>query len=491
MIVYDRSTLEKLYNACITDNINLEIGIYEKKGDHWEYIPPHQDLEIDRDYKAIFKLSNIGVEIDFKDVQLRVKKTEETLALKLYRELGRASVERVDFKDIPELKSPDGGRRKPTEVYRTVYFRPEVSIKADERHKLFRPGVYATIVPQGHHWYWAKQHEFSAPMLHIPEDTLSFGDVAVSRRTGKKISLYNIGNTDLKITGVRFDSGNELRDSDNDFWFRQEPHLPVTLEPQIGVLLMTIIFEPSGLGNKHDGVTITCDDPANPTATVRLVGNGVHSFRAESETINFGEVPVSTTATRQLRLLNDGQEEVEVTDIQVSGSVFAHFSCEASLPLRVGAGSDVVLDIAFSPSKTVGCTGTLTVVSSYSPKSEIEIALKGTGIHWLTANPRTIDFGGVSLNQWHGGKTTIKNIGPSSCDITRLMIMPALGAEVEFKLGPLAYGLPFTLESSDSFDVPVLAKPTGLGVQRGNLVINYSRNGISRSLSVKLRVTGV
>ena len=75
MEIYDRSALEILCNACITENIELEIGIYQKGNASWVYVPPGQALDAGREYMAAFRLVNIGVEIDFKDCELCVKKT--------------------------------------------------------------------------------------------------------------------------------------------------------------------------------------------------------------------------------------------------------------------------------------------------------------------------------------------------------------------------------------------------------------------------------
>jgi len=459
MEIYDRSVLEKLYNACITDNINLEIGIYKNIGNVWEYVSPDQRLYRTVDYKALFELSNIGIEIDFKDVQLRVKKTEDTLPIKLYKELGQEPVERVDFKDIGELRSSKSPIPGVTEKYRTVYFRPDGDIKADERDKLFKVGVYATVVPQGHHWQWADQREFSVPTLDVPEE-LNFGDVSFTRTLTKTIKLGNIGEGDLTITEI-------VLGESSDFDISDGLSLPYTISHGRNVPL-SVAFSPSGVGRKRGTLTIQCTDPANPTVTISLVGEGVHSFRAIPDSINFDEVIVSKTETRRLRFQNDGQKDVEVRDIHVRGT---YFSCDVS-QLTVRAGSAAYLDISFSPNINGIRTGKLTAVSNYSPKPEIEITLSGEGISWLSANPGAIDFGNISLDFNACASTTISNTGPSSCEINRLKILCAYEAKVEFKLGPLPGELPITLGRGGRLDLGVWAKPTGLGVQKGTLIIS-------------------
>jgi hypothetical protein len=487
MKIYDRSALEKLYNACITDNINLEIGIYLRNGDSMEYIPPTRPLYGNRDYKALFKLSNIGIAIDFKDVQLRVKKSEDTLPINLYKELGQEPVERVDFTDIPWLRSPDGGRRTPTEAYRTVYFRPEGEITADERDKLFRCGVYATVVPQGQHWYWADQAEFAAPSLDIP-NTLNFGDVSFTRTLTKTLELGNIGEGDLTITEI-------VLGESSDFNIKNGLSLPCTISPGQKVSLK-VEFAPSSLGLKRVTLTIKSTDPVNPEASISLVGMGVHSFRALSPEIDFGEVLVKTTSIPGLlELINDGREDVQVADIQIDVQIpGTHasdvcFSCRPSPPFSVRAESSTRLDIVFSPTMIGSRTGTLTVVSDYSMNPEI--TLKGEAVHWLTA-PSGINFGEVPVNDVVREQITIKNNSPSSCKITRLDITGNPQAKVEFNIHSFVISFPYTLERNHSLDLLAQAKPTGLGVQEKTLIIYYgSTDGtVSERLRVNLRVKG-
>lgn len=478
MEIYDRSVIEKLYHACIADNIDLEIGIYLRNGDFWEYIPPVRPLYGNRDYKAVFKLSNIGGEIDFKDVQLRVKKMEDTLPLRLYRELGQDPVERVDFTDINVLKSPDTDGRTPVEAYRIVYFRLQRQITADERHELFRCGVYATIIPRGHHWHWADQEEFAALSLDVPS-MLNFGDVSFARTVTKTLKLDSAGEGDLTITEVVVGGG-------SDFGIPDGLSLPYTL-PSGQTVPLGVEFSPSDLGLKQDTLTIHLTDPANPIVTVSLIGRGVHSFSVKPQSINFSEVMVSQTEARHLRLQNDGQEDVEVTDIQVSGR---YFSCDVS-SLTVIAGSFADLDISFTPLRDGSWTGKMTAVSSYAPNPGIAVILVGSGTHWLTANPETVDFGRVRLNQLRSRQIEIKNTGPSACSLSSIKILTALGAAVEFSIGPLHDELPFSLEPGDRVNLGVLAKPTGKGEQKGSLEISYATNGIRReSLNIELKVTG-
>ena len=66
---------------------------------------------------------------------------------------------------------------------------------------------------------------------------------------------------------------------------------------------------------------------------------------------------------------------------------------------------------------------------------------------------------------------------------------PKIGAKVKFKY-LLPYEVPFALRQGQSLPIALSAKPTGLGMQKGDLVINYSANGISHFVSVDLKVIG-
>jgi hypothetical protein len=466
--IYDRSALEILCNACITDNIELEIGIYQKDNASWVYVPAGPALDAGREYKAAFRLANIGVEIDFKDCELRIKKTEDTLPLRLYRELGQPPVERVDFKDIPWLRS---GEQAPN-VYRVVYFAPENSIGADARHRLFRIGVYGTVVPQGHRWHWASQGEFSAPTLHVP-DRLDFGDVSFTRTVAKNLELDNVGEGDLTITEVVLEEG-------SDFSIRDGLSLPYTL-PTGQKVPVGIAFSPSGLGDKGGTLTVQSTDLANPTATVVLAGRGVHSFRATPQRINFGEVIVSETRTRRVRLQNDGREDVAVDDIEVSGR---YFSCSAST-LTVGAGQIVNLDVVFSPTRQGTWTGNLTGFSSYAANPEIDVALTGEALYWLKATPDPVNFGTVTVGHRSSPvELQVMNLHASTCEITDITV-----SGENFGHLPIFHGV-VELDSGDAMTVTsVWAEPTAPGVQEGHLRIVHRLKGEVKTWTLMVRLT--
>jgi hypothetical protein len=477
MIIKDRSVLEKLYNACIIDNINLEIGIYNRKT-RWEYMPPDQILDSGCIYMAVFKLSNIGIEIDFKDVQLRIKKIDSTLPIELYKEIGQESVEEIN-RDISWLKSINNGNQSQTEAYRMVYFKPKRKIEPDERYKLFSVGIYSTIVPQGNNWQSASQEEFHSPILDVI-DKLIFGEVPFTISKTENIELRNKGKSDLTITNI-------LLSNTKNFNIQKGFSLPYII-PSGELALLNIKFSPSELGLKNGILTIQSTDPANSEVTISLIGEGVYSFRAIPKKIDFDKVPVSIVEKRKLELHNDGHEDVDISDIQIQGM---YFSCETSR-LTVKAGEIANIHISFSPPRIGRWTGALTIISNYSQTPEIEVELSGVAISWLTATPVEINFGSVALNSWKTEKITITNNGPSSCNIIKLNIRPELlTSPPEFRLGPLPYELPITLKSGTILDLSTSASPTRKGEQNGILIVSYSTRDISGSISISLKMTGV
>ena len=478
MVVYDRSALEIIYNDCITDNINLEIGIYRQNNDRWDYTPPDQALNKNHTYMAIFKLINIGVEIDFADVQLRIKKTAHTLPVTFYKELGGDPCERIDFLDIPKLVSPDGGNRKPSEIYRTIYFSPLQKIEANERDKLFAVGIFATIVPQGHHWQGADQQHFHTPILAMP-DELNFGIVPVNSSATKQFEIINVGSGIYRV-------GSYSTYSNHPEDFKIPANILFSIEPG-ATKALSIEFTPSEMGDFWYHLILNGNDPANPSVTAQFKGKGTYSFVASPETLNFGRVPVQQAKRMIVKLRNYGTTDVVVSNLHLTGS---YFSCNQATPFAIRANTAVNLEISFSPVRKGTRAGKLTITSNYSPRRTIEINLNAEGIHWLEAIPEQKNFGNIRVGQSSSeAKIKVRNWHSSTCVITKVSF---IGSNQDF-----LYIFPqvnnYEFKSGRTVEIAqVVARPQQTGQRIGYVRVSHKIKGAPRGnvLYVKCTVNG-
>lgn len=92
--------------------------------------------------------------------------------------------------------------------------------------------------------------------------------------------------------------------------------------------------------------------------------------------LNFGNVNIGSTATQAVSLSASGGS-VTISSDASSNSQFALSG--ASLPLTIGAGQSVSLNVAFSPAQSGQASGTLTFASNASSGQAVE-SMTGTGV---------------------------------------------------------------------------------------------------------------
>ena len=104
------------------------------------------------------------------------------------------------------------------------------------------------------------------------------------------------------------------------------------------------------------------------------------NFSANQLSVQFGNIPVGTSATQVLTFTNSAgsSSSVTVSSIQISGAGFS-ITQQPTLPLTVAPGQSASITVQASPSAAGPVTGTITVISSASP-STTTVNLSATGV---------------------------------------------------------------------------------------------------------------
>lgn len=108
------------------------------------------------------------------------------------------------------------------------------------------------------------------------------------------------------------------------------------------------------------------------------------SFQASPNTINFGNVPLGTTTSASVSLVNQGSAAVNVSQVTLAGQPFAATGA-GDLPITVAAGHTFNLSVSFSPAAAGTATGTLTIASDAAANGTLVVGLSGTGTEAATA----------------------------------------------------------------------------------------------------------
>jgi hypothetical protein len=284
MIIKDRSAIEKLFDACVIDNTTIETAIYEKQeNDTWIYILPDNSLEKDNTYKAIISISNIGKEIDFTDVQLDVRTTSDTMPIEIIDSESDGQYQKKHF-NIGTLNSQDDRINETVKQIVSLEFKTKCSILKEERDKLFRYALYATIIPRGQSRLWSPQQDFPRPIIVVSPDPIDFGKVNVNEPSLKKVTISNIGQADLNIYEITPPLNKSFKLDGPDVFESK-------IGPRQGRSLWCITFNPTKEGTlQKDIIKISSSDPLCPIKEVPLTGEGAHWFRYDPKSIDFGEI---------------------------------------------------------------------------------------------------------------------------------------------------------------------------------------------------------
>lgn len=204
--------------------------------------------------------------------------------------------------------------------------------------------------------------------------------------------------------------------------------------------------------------------------------------------IDFGAVTVGFPETGIVNIANDGNADLTVTDLALSGSTDFGLINEPATPFAVAPNNSVNLTVEYAPLSEGTDNGTL-AISSDSPNEEtVTVALVGTGVPapvdecQLAVDPASIDFGIVEIGSTDSISTTLTNTGTADCVVEASLTSTSSG---DFSLVSASN---YTLTPGNSADVAVLYAPLDVGDDTGTLSL-VDASGIS--ISVSLSGSGV
>jgi hypothetical protein len=262
---------------------------------------------------------------------------------------------------------------------------------------------------------------------------VDFGNVTVGTTGTQTVVITNIGNASANISGATVSGGG---------FNYVGPALPLTLSSGQSVNL-TVTFAPSAAGTATGTLSLSTNANVTPN-TIPLTGTGVLppqatptlSLTVSPLSISFGSIPVGTSSTQTVSLVNPGTGTVSISQAPVTGSSFGMSGL--ALPLTLGPGQSGAFTVSFHPAGTGSASGSISVMSNAS-NAVSTVALSGTGVQPLiSVVPGSVSFGTVTVGQTNSQTVTLSNPGSANLNITQ-----AAGPGTGFGLSGLA--LPLTL----------------------------------------------
>jgi hypothetical protein len=319
------------------------------------------------------------------------------------------------------------------------------------------------------------------PKAAVSPGSVNFGVVCPGSFVDQQLTVTNTGTAPLTINNISIGGG-----SSPGLSILPIPGLPQTL-PVGGHLSFTVRFAPPGpLGGPIAGtVVVSTDDPDNPQITVPITGTvGQADVTLGSNLLDFGGVPTDNrtsphTNTLPLTISNTGNCGLSLQSLTVGGAALNDYTVVGAptLPLSIGPGSSITLNVQFNPSAAGERDATLTVGSSDPSNPIVTVALTGKGlVPAILATPASLTFPPTVITSQAPGytgtqlATTVTNTGQSE------LIVDTLGTTGAPFSAPGPTSPPSRFAPNDSFSENVTFAPTSVGKFTTGKFLNISDN---------------
>jgi uncharacterized protein (TIGR03382 family) len=316
------------------------------------------------------------------------------------------------------------------------------------------------------------------PTVSLNAASLNFGSQRVNTTSAAKtVTVTNLGSLPLIVSGVAKTGP-----------YAVTPSGTFTLAANGGQQDLTVTFTPTAAGPADGSLTVSSDDPANPTVSVDLEGIGAKpTVVLDPDSLTFGEQRVNTTsATKTVRVLNTGALPLIVTSVTKTGP----YVVTPNTGFTVAAGDEQVLTVTFTPGAEGPLPGSITLATDDPSNPNASIGLSGVGIQpELELLPATVAFGPQRVDTTSAAKILkIRNKRSGTLYISSLSITP--GSPFTFSAPNTPIALPGGPGGGQPVDVLLQFAPDAEESETATLTLNTS-DPVIQSAQVTLTGTGV
>jgi hypothetical protein len=243
----------------------------------------------------------------------------------------------------------------------------------------------------------------------------------------------------------------------------------------------SVIFAPQSAGAVSGNIAVV-SDASNSTLNIPLSGTGVTAglLSPNPASLSFGNVQTGNNQTLSETVTNSGGSSVTISQANVTGAGYSISGL--SLPLTLAAGQSKTFSVTFAPQSAGAVSGNLAIISNAS-NSTLNIPLSGTGVTpgLLTANPTSLSFGNVQVNNNKLLSETLTNAGGTTVTISQATVTGA-----GFSISGLS--LPLTLSPGQSFTFGATFAPQTGGNASGT--ISVASDASNATLTIAMSGTG-
>lgn len=322
------------------------------------------------------------------------------------------------------------------------------------------------------------------PKIQVQPTHLDYGVVAMGAPQSRNVVITNIGSSPsgqtgsaLKITALEITPGTGT--TADEFKVDSSVVLPASLAATQR-LPVPVKFDPASVGPKSATLTITSNDPVNPTVTVSLQADGENlppcSYAVAPTTLNFGNVAAGRNRILDFRITNTGTTDCLISNLDLGADTTSPpysvvGGAIASQTLAGGASMDV--QVKFAPvDQQPTQNGSVVFYTSSTNAPQTTVSLTGGSAQGcILITPDDLDFGVVAPGCASRERTfTIYNVCSTVQHVTSIDFLPdangrcpdqGANASCPFRI-TAAPTLPATIAAGQSADFKLKYQPAGV-----------------------------
>jgi len=213
------------------------------------------------------------------------------------------------------------------------------------------------------------------PEIEVTPTTLDFEERDVNTKTELAFTIRNVGNAYLRVSNLAIERGAPF-----SFFLG---YLNEFSKAPGGSETFLVSFLPTEPGTFEDVLTVSSDDPTNPTVTIQLKGSAVlpklPKIKWSPDSFDFGEVRVNhESMPRELTIENIGDADLWV-GVSIEGGTKSPFTVNNVdwIELTLPPGEDFPFTVCYSPETAALHKDAILIDSNDLTMSSVTIPVQG------------------------------------------------------------------------------------------------------------------
>jgi len=321
--------------------------------------------------------------------------------------------------------------------------------------------------------------------ISILDDELNFNEIIVGESQTLELAILNSGADTLRIHQTF---------STNPVFMPDTPSL--NIDPNLAMDTVRVTFTPDTNRLYQDSLILLTNDPDEQRVAIALNGTGLLGpiLAPQNQDIQFGPVRVLADSLQEIRLLNTGDLDLSIADIQlvIPDTLSGNFTLPnkpGTFPLLLEPDSGFTLQALFNPLQRGVDSAQIQILSNDPGNETLMVTLAGKGISPVIETPLTaFNYDSVDVGSDSSWTLQIWNQGDANLILDQISLYQ--NENDFFGFDEAEPVLPLTITPGNHYDLSLRYTPTQSGADTALLKI-FSDDPANGQVDVKLEGFGV